>query len=51
LKATADTFCAALLEARLARHGGELKRAHCYYQQALEAAPEDICTETLADIL
>jgi len=51
LKATADTFCAALVEARLARHGGEVKRAHYYYQQALEAAPEDIDTETLADIL
>jgi tetratricopeptide (TPR) repeat protein len=51
MKAKADTFCAALEEARLARYGGEVKRAHFYYQQALEASPEDIDTETLADIL
>jgi tetratricopeptide (TPR) repeat protein len=50
-KANAGTFCAALEEARLARYGGEIKRAHYFYQQALEAAPEDIEAETLADIL
>jgi tetratricopeptide (TPR) repeat protein len=50
-KTNAGTFCAALGEARLARYGGEIKRAHYFYQQALEAAPEDIDTETLADIL
>jgi tetratricopeptide (TPR) repeat protein len=50
-KANADTFCAALEEARLARYGGEVKRAHYFYQQALEAAPEDIEAESLADIL
>jgi tetratricopeptide (TPR) repeat protein len=49
--ANADTFCAALEEARLARYGAEIKRAHYYYQQALEAAPDDIDSETLADIL
>jgi Tfp pilus assembly protein PilF len=35
----------------LARYGGEVKRAHYYYQQALKAAPGNIETETLADIL
>jgi tetratricopeptide (TPR) repeat protein len=50
-KANADTFCAALEEARLARYGAEIKRAHYYYQQALEAAPQNIDSETLAEIL
>jgi tetratricopeptide (TPR) repeat protein len=50
-KANADSFCAALEEARLARYGGEIKRAQYFYQQALEAAPENIEAETLADIL
>ena len=50
-KANTDTFCAALEEARLARYGGEVKRAHYFYQQALEAAPEDIKAEALADVL
>jgi len=47
----ADTFSAALEEARLAQYGGETKRALHFYQQALEAAPDDIDSETLADIL
>jgi len=50
-KANADRLCAALEEARLARYGGEIRRAHYFYQQALEAAPEDIEAETLADVL
>jgi len=49
--ANADTFCAALEEARLARYGGEIKRAHYFYQHALEAAPQNIESETLAEIL
>lgn len=49
--ATADTFSAALEEARLARYGAEIKRAHYFYQQALEAAPQNIDSETLAEIL
>jgi Tfp pilus assembly protein PilF len=50
-KANAGTFCAALEEAHLAQYGGEVKRAHHFYQQALEGAPEDVEPETLADIL
>jgi tetratricopeptide (TPR) repeat protein len=49
--ANADTFCEALQEARLARYGGEIKRAHYFYQQALQAAPQNIDSETLAEIL
>jgi tetratricopeptide (TPR) repeat protein len=51
MKTKADSFCAALEEARLARYGGEVRRAQYFYQQALEAAPWDIDTETLADVL
>ena len=50
MKANADAFCAAWEEARLARYGGEPKRAHYFYHQALKAAPEDIEAEALADI-
>jgi len=49
-KANADAFCAALGEARRAQYGGEIKRAHYYCQQALEAVPEDVEAEKLADI-
>ena len=51
MKTNTDAFCEALEEARLARYGGEIKRAHYFYQQALEGAPEDVEAETLADIL
>jgi tetratricopeptide (TPR) repeat protein len=51
MKANADGFYAAWEEARLAQYGGEPKRAHYFYQQALKAAPEDVEAEALADIL
>jgi tetratricopeptide (TPR) repeat protein len=51
LKANADAFSAAWEEARLAWFGSEPKRAQYYFRQALEAAPEDVEPETLADIL
>lgn len=50
MKANADAFSQASEEARLARYGGEPRRAHYYYHQALKAAPEDIGAEALADI-
>jgi tetratricopeptide (TPR) repeat protein len=50
MKANAEGFYAAWEEACLAQYGGEPKRAHYYYHQALEAAPEDVEAQALADI-
>jgi tetratricopeptide (TPR) repeat protein len=49
-RANAKGFYGAWEEACLAQYGGEPKRAHYFYHQALEAAPEDIGAEVLADI-
>ena len=51
MKANADKFHEAWEEGHLAQYGGEPKRAQCYYRQALEAAPEDIDAEALAEVL
>jgi tetratricopeptide (TPR) repeat protein len=50
MTANADAFSHASQEARLARYGGESRRAHYYYNEALRAAPEDVGSEALADI-
>lgn len=51
MRANPDKFHQAWEEGYLAQYGGEPQRARYFYQQALEAAPEDIDTETLAGIL
>jgi len=51
LKSDAQEFYFALDEARFAHYGKELRRAHYYYEQALKTAPEDVGSETLADII
>jgi len=43
-------FYKAWEEACQAQYGGEPRRAHYFYHQALEAAPEDLGAEALADI-
>ena len=45
-----DGFYSAWEEACKAQYGGEAKRAHYYYHEALKAAPEDIEPQALADI-
>jgi tetratricopeptide (TPR) repeat protein len=51
MKPNTEGFYAAWEEARLAHYGDEPKRAHYYYDQALKTAPEDVESETLADLL
>jgi len=50
VRANAEGFYSAWEEACLAQYGGEPKRAHYYYNQALKTAPEDVGAEALADI-
>jgi Tfp pilus assembly protein PilF len=51
MKPSTEGFYQAWEEASLAQYGGEHKRAHYYFSQALELAPEDIDPEALADII
>ncbi len=51
VKASAEGFYEAREEASLARYWGEHNRAHYYYHQALQLAPEDIEPEPLAEVL
>ena len=46
-----ERFYEAWEEASLAQYGGEHKRAHYYFRQALELAPEDIEPEALAEVI
>jgi tetratricopeptide (TPR) repeat protein len=50
VKANTEEFYAAWEEACRAQYGGEPRRAHYFYHQALKAAPEDVEAEALADI-
>ena len=50
MRANTEGFYAAWEEACRAQYGGEPKRAHYFYHQALKAAPEDMEAEALADI-
>jgi tetratricopeptide (TPR) repeat protein len=49
-RANPDKFYPAWEEACRAQYGGEHRRAHYFYHQALTAAPEDVEAEALADI-
>jgi tetratricopeptide (TPR) repeat protein len=51
MKPSREGFYQAWEEASLAQYGGEHKRAHYYFRQALQLAPEDIDPEALADIV
>ena len=51
MKPSTEGFYAAWEEASLAQYGGEHKRAHYYFRQALELAPEDIEPEALAEVI
>ena len=51
MKPSAEGFYGAWEEASLAQYGGEHKRAHYYFRQALEVAPEDIEPEALAEVI
>ena len=48
--ANTEGFYSAWEEACKAQYGGEPRRAHYYYHQALKNAPEDVEPEALADI-
>jgi tetratricopeptide (TPR) repeat protein len=50
VRENAEGFYAAWEEACRAQYGGEPRRAHYFYHQALKAAPEDVEAEALADI-
>jgi tetratricopeptide (TPR) repeat protein len=49
-EANAGGFYKVWEEACQAQYGGEPRRAHYFYHQALKAAPEDVEAEALADI-
>ena len=51
MKPSTEGFYQAWEEASLAQYGGEHKRAHYYFRQALELAPEDIEPEALAEVI
>ena len=51
MKPCMEGFYAAWEEASLAQYGGEHKRAHFYFRQALQLAPEDIEPEALAEVI
>jgi tetratricopeptide (TPR) repeat protein len=51
MKPCMEGFYAAWEEASLAQYGGEHKRAHYYFRQALQLAPEDIEPEALAEVI
>jgi Tfp pilus assembly protein PilF len=51
MKPSTEGFYGAREEASLARYWGEHKRAHYYFHQALELAPEDIEPEALAEVI
>ena len=50
-RANTEGFYDAWEEARFAHYGKELRRAHYYYEQALKTAPQDVGSETVADII
>ena len=51
MKPSTEGFYQAWEEASLAQYGGEHKRAHYYFREALELAPEDIEPEALAEVI
>ena len=51
MKPSTEGFYEAREEARLAHYGGENKRAHYFYHQAIKLAPEDIESEALAEVI
>ena len=50
-KVRVETFCSAQQEARMARFRGEYGRTDYYYRKALQHAPDDIDSSSLAEIL